>query len=505
MSAAAAFAPMPTRACRLPPRVRPAMHAQLQRFLDDTALVFSLLDGLGSPLNIVFPDRVAETIAGFQRVYAERSLRGTVFMTHKPNRSQALVRRAAVSTAGLDVSSEGELAAGLRAGFSGARIEATGPKDDGYLALCVQQGVLVNVDSMGELHRLLALHAALGRPRPIRVSVRLDGFTSTRVRFNRQDGSFGIPAAEAGAVLDLLLQHRQALDFQGFAFHFMAGETDRRIPAIETCLELTFEAMRRGLAPRGLNIGGGFRISLAADRDEWNCYRDALKESVLGQRPSLTWNDSGLGLRNDNGRIAGAPNFMEHWQGLAGADELAALLDTPLPAFDGLSCAQILCDNLLELYVEPGRAMLAGAGLTLARVMGSKRSMHGERLVQLEMNRTNINAAQLKLMTDPVLLHRGTAPYESGDEGVYYLGNLCLATDLIQYHKTFPQHLPQPGDAAAFIDTAAYRMDFAETAVLQQRTAMKLAVVERDGALRWFRDDLYNPLAQALAGAEAYS
>lgn len=484
-------------ACALP-RVRAAIHPQLQRFLADRELALSLLDGLGSPLNVVFPDRVAENIAGFHRVYAERGLTGTVYMTHKPNKSQALIRRAALEKIGLDVSSEGELASGLRAGFAGSRIEATGPKSLAYLALCVQQGVLINVDNRQELTQLLAMHAALGRAEKLRVLVRLDGFKSDRVRFTRQDSSFGIPAEEASELLAFLKTHSSVFDFHGFAFHFNAGDMLRRGPAMETCLELTFEAMRLGLRPRGLDIGGGYRITYAASQDEWNAYVDALKESVLGERPPLSWNDSGLGFRNENGLIRGAPNFMEHWQKLTGADDLAGIIDMPLPGFDDMSCARILSENLLELYVEPGRALLDQAGLTLARVAGTKRSMHGDRLVALEMNRTNLNAAQLKLMTDPVPLYRDDAPRESASDGVLYIGNLCLATDMIQYHKTFPDRLPAEGDAVAFVNTAAYQMDFAESAVLQQRLGAKVAIAEVGGRLRWFQDDLYNPLALGM-------
>jgi diaminopimelate decarboxylase len=67
---------------------------------------------------------------------------------------------------------------------------------------------------------------------------------------------------------------------------------------------------------------------------------------------------------------------------------------------------------------------------------------------------------------------------------------------MIQYHKTFPDFVPQTGDVVAFINTAAYQMDFAETHVLEQSIARKVAVVEgKDGLLRWFLDELYNPLA----------
>jgi diaminopimelate decarboxylase len=77
-----------------------------------------------------------------------------------------------------------------------------------------------------------------------------------------------------------------------------------------------------------------------------------------------------------------------------------------------------------------------------------------------------------------------------------YVGNLCLSHDMIQYHKTFPEFIPESGDVVAFINTAAYQMDFSETPVLRQRIAEKVAVVETgDGVFRWFKDELYNPIA----------
>jgi diaminopimelate decarboxylase len=337
----------------------------------------------------------------------------------------------------------------------------------------------------------------LPKGRKIRVLVRLDGFKPERVKFTAQDSAFGNNAGEAPAILDFLVAHQDVLDFHGFSFHFNAGDFIRRPPAIEKCLELTFECIRRGLSPKGLDIGGGYRIRYAASQDEWNNFVEELKASVLGNRPSLTWNDSGLGFSSENGLLKGAPNFMEHYHKDDGPDDLAAVIDAKLPMFDNQSLARILSESLMELYVEPGRALLDQCGITLAKVNLLKPSMHGEQLVMLDMNRTNVNATQLKLMTDPVVIYRDDNR-QPAPGGVMYAGNLCLTHDMIQYHKTFPEFMPQAGDAVAFINTAAYQMDFAETAVLQQRIAEKIAVVESEGGFRWFRDELYNPLALKL-------
>lgn len=491
------------------PRVTPVTHPGIARFLQQKELVFALLDGFGSPLNIMFPKHILETIDGFEKVYSERQLQGRIFYTSKPNKSLSLKKQAALTRVGLDVSSEGELKTALAAGFDPSRIEATGPKNMDYLALGVQQGIIIAVDNLTELEQIAAMkhYAPSGRTR---ILVRLNGFSSGPIKFTAQDGILGFPIKDAPAVIDYLLDHQDSLDFQGFAFNFYAGDYNRRPAAIEATLQLTFECIRRGLTPKALNIGGGYVLRYASDQDEWNAYIEELKASVLGARPSLTWNDSGLGFRREDGVLKGAPTFLEHYHKTSGHEDLAAIIDSPLASFDGYSTARILSENMLELWVEPGRAMVDQCGITLAHVNLSKQSMMGHQLVALDMNRSNLNSNQLQLMTDPVVIYRDVEPLEQGiasdfagrvdrksaDEGVMYVGNLCLSHDMIQYHKTFPNFVPETGDAVAFINTAAYQMDFSETPVLRQRIAQKVAVVEtRQGTFRWFQDDLYNPIA----------
>jgi len=482
---------------RARPKVRAAIHPTIQRFLNDKALVFSLVDGLGSPLNVMFPDHIAETIDSFEKIYKDRQLQGRIFYTSKPNKSMALKKRAALTSVGLDVSSEGELKTALNCGFHPSRIEATGPKNMDYLALGVQQDILLNVDNMYELQQLVSMSSLLPKGRKIRILVRLDGFKPERVKFTAQDSAFGNRVEDAAGIIDFLVQHKDVLDFHGFSFHFNAGDYIRRPPAIEKCLELTFACMERGLSPKGIDIGGGYRIRYAASQDEWNAYIEELKSSVLGNRPSLTWNDNGLGFHSENGILKGAPNFMEHYHKDDGPDDLASVIDARLPAFDNQSLARILSESLMDLYIEPGRALLDQCGITLSRVNFTKTSMQGEPLVMLDMNRTNLNATQLKLMTDPVVLYRNENR-KAADQGVLYVGNLCLTHDMIQYHKTFPNYLPETGDVVAFINTAAYQMDFAETHVLQQRIADKVAVTETESGFHWSRDELYNPMALRL-------
>ena len=119
--------------------LRPLVHPYIQEFLKGKPQLFSLVKALGSPLNILFPEILNENIASFKTVFEEHSLQGKVFLAHKTNQSSSLVRQLAVEDANLDVSSLKELKHGLASGFEGSRIEATGPKNKQFLALCIQQ------------------------------------------------------------------------------------------------------------------------------------------------------------------------------------------------------------------------------------------------------------------------------------------------------------------------------------------------------------------------------
>jgi hypothetical protein len=86
------------------------------------------------------------------------------------------------------------------------------------------------------------------------------------------------------------------------------------------------------------------------------------------------------------------------------------------------------------------------------------------------MHHANLNAHAFKYMAEPILLHRkGNLPLNT--EGVLYYGALCFASDLITFHKTYPDHMPQAEDVVAFVNTAGYRMDFAESEMLRHPNA----------------------------------
>ncbi|MFJ8648603.1 Y4yA family PLP-dependent enzyme [Streptomyces sp. NPDC093546] len=476
----------------LEPRLAPLAAA----LLEGGAFLHALVDALGSPLNVVLPDQIAENAERFRAVYRRHSLGGRIFFAHKTNRSSALVRRLAATGpgVGVDVASLGELQHALGAGFGPDRIVATGPKDPDFLWLAVLTGVTVNADGAEELDRAAALVRDHGLPR-VRVLLRLSDFdTGTGVRRLSRRSRFGTPAASLARLLDAAERHRDQLDPVGVAYHLDTTSPDEKATALAGCLRAMEELRKRGFGPRVIDIGGGFGVDYLAHADQWERYTTALTDAVMGRRPPLTWGGHGYGLHAENGTLRGSLGLYPAHREVTGAAYLDELLSRPAPGLDR-PLGTLLLESLHDLYTEPGRALADQCGLSLARVLEVRRTDAGETFVRLAMNAGDVSLEDHGVLMDPILLPRDPTPADTrGPVGVHLMGNLCLEADLITRRTVFLPRLPRPGDLLAFANTAGYCMDFGATRAQQQPVARKVAVHRADdGSWHWCLDEQYWP------------
>lgn len=472
-------------------KLTPKVHKHVREYLSEKSRVQELTDGLGSPLNIVFPQLTSDNAKAFLEVFNKHKLKGRVFYAHKPNKSQAIVRQLALENVGIDVASHGELLSALQAGFVGERIEATGPKNEKFIRLALQHGVVIAVDSMDELSLISKVLSQL-KLSEARVLLRVSGFTSTHTKVHGRDTRFGINLKDLDSTYQWLRDHKE-IKLIGLSFHLNAANATEKIIAIENTLNALVKASSYGLSPSIINIGGGFHISYLESAEEWDQYISALKQSVLEGTESLSWDQSGLGYRNENGTLGGSAQFADSFISQTAHEEFEKILESPLPSFDDATLKQVLDELLFELWIEPGRAILDQTGMTVARVLSVKQSVKDETVVALDMNRSNLNSQDLMVLADPTILYQHQKENPEG-VGVFFAGNLCLKSDLLTRHKTYLDKLPEPGDLVIFHNTAAYMMDFAESHTLQQSIAKKVAITRTDESFSWCLDDNYEPL-----------
>ncbi|MFF8032193.1 MULTISPECIES: Y4yA family PLP-dependent enzyme [unclassified Streptomyces] len=492
----------------VPLYLRPRVDPPLASLLRAQTFLHSLVDALGSPLNVLLPEVVAENAARFRAVYRRHHLSGRVYFAHKANRSSALVRRLAAEDAavGIDVASSAELRHALSCGFTGDRIMATGPKDTAFLWLAARVGATVNLDSPGELDQLAGLVRGHGLGR-VAVLARLSGFESataqggTGTRLLSRRSRFGTPVREAEALLSALERHADAVELTGIAYHLDTTGVEEKARALEQCVLFMDRCRARGLAPRAVDIGGGFGVGYLADAEEWERWTTALSEAVLGVRPPLTWRGHGYGLRNEGGTVRGNAALYPAHRPTAGPGYLDELLALPAPVL-GRPAATLLLEHLHDLYIEPGRALVDQCGLSLARVLDVRPAGEepGRYLVRLGMNAGDMSLEEHGVLMDPVLLPRGGEPGGSeegeGPVGVYLVGNLCLEADLITRRLVHLPRLPRAGDLLAFANTAGYAMDFHAHHAQRQPLARTVAVERDGGSWHWCPDEDYWPITQ---------
>lgn len=473
--------------------LEPRLSAAMASLLRSAAFLRSLVDALGSPLNVLLPDQIGLNLGAFRSVLRRHQLSGQVFFAHKANRSSALVRRLTTTEAGLDAASLGELQHALGSGFTADKVMATGPKDPEFLWLAARSGAIVNADGPGELAEAAGFVRTHGLPR-LRVLLRLSEFETSGARTLSRASRFGTSFKALGGLLGTLDSFKEELEPIGVGYHLDTTSLDEKATALEGCLLAVEELRLRGFRPRAVDVGGGFGISYLAHSDQWQRYTSALTQAVLGRHAPMTRGGHGYGLRAENGTLKGALGLYPAFRPVAGAGYLDELLSCPAPGL-GRPLGTLLLESLCNLYAEPGRALVDQCGVTLGKVLEVRPAGDGPAMVRLAMNSGDVGLEEHGILVDPVLLPRDGAAAGAGRPvGVHLAGNLCLESDLITRRTVFLPGLPRPGDLLVFPNTAGYCMDFTATAAQQQPSARRVAVREEGGSWRWCLDEKYWPV-----------
>jgi diaminopimelate decarboxylase len=351
----------------------------------------------GTPAYVYDLDAVA---AAWRRVAAAfEPLGADVLFAVKANSNLAVLSRLARAAAGFDVVSGGELVRVLRAGGDPARTVFAGVgKTAAELALAVEQGVLVHVESADELEALQAVAARLGlRGRfAVRVNPDVEVDTHASIRTGHDEAKFGV----AIELADQLLARAAKGDFPDLdpaGVHVHVGsqlpDPDGMAAGAKIGIEVIEAGRAAGLALDWLDVGGGLPIDYS------------------GQPP--------LG------------------------PEVFAQALAPLVAGRGI-----------RLGVEPGRYLVGRAGALVTRVLYRKHRSAGRMLV--------VDTGMHQLLRPALYqaVHR-VVPVRAADaaEPTEVVGPICESTDVLAAAADLPDL--EPGDLVAILDAGAYGMTMA--------------------------------------------
>ncbi len=455
----------------------------------------------GLPLHVFFVEEMERTAAEFRDVADRLYPNTSVLFAVKSNPCRGALRAAARLGLGTDTASEHELRAALEEGVPPGKIVCNGnAKSTRYLEAIVQSGALCAVDNEDELDELSRTAQKRGARVPVLVRFRgmpLSGFTTDDQATASDWTKFGFPIDRADEVL------ARVADAPGVKFDGVSAHIGTQIAAplayerlVAHFLGLARRATARGLRVSRMDFGGGYPVSFVSEAD-WKGFMRLLLARMRdpGAAASVTWNDLPMGYFGaDPDDPDPAWTGKAYWSERPGAQMLDHLLTFRHP--DGKTTAEHLSDlGSPALIVEPGRSLMAPAGVTLAEVRGSKEVL-GHRVVSIDLGITNHGTN----LISPDIFPAAVLPRRASDRPVdaFLAGRLCFTGDMLSKVKVRLNRAPRPGERVVIYQTGAYSADhFASNSCGFPRPG-KVAVA-RDGHVEIWRrpetfEDVFGPL-----------
>lgn len=322
----------------------------------------------------------------------------------KANGSQAILRLLARLGAGADIVSGGELQRVIAAGIPPAKVVFSGVgKTDEEIDAAIEAGIRsINVESAGELERVAARAAALGRKAPVclRVNPDVDPDTHPYLATGLRESKFGIAMADALA-LSLHAHATPSLELVGLACHIGSQITEAS-PYLDslTRIRTILEALReQGVRLRQLDLGGGIGIAYA----------------------------------RDDARID-----VDSW---------------------GRAVTEATRDLDLELVLEPGRYLVGNAGILLTRVLGVKPG-EDRSFVIIDAAMNDLLRPALYGSYHAIVPVKRPPP-DAPTRAVDIVGPVCECGDFLAQDR--PLSAVAPGDLLAVLSVGAYGMTMAST------------------------------------------
>ncbi|MEX2246786.1 MAG: diaminopimelate decarboxylase [Dehalococcoidia bacterium] len=389
----------------------------------------------GSPLYVFDEAELRATCREYLSAFTSRYSATEVVYASKAYLSRWMAALAGEEGLGIDVVAGGELAVVLAAGFPAGRCSFHG-NNKGELELreALDAGIgRVIVDNFHELALLDRVARSMGTVQPIllRLSPGVDPHTHAKTTTGTVDNKFGIPIVTGDAERAVVEAMRlEGVELVGLHCHLGSPifETEPFVLANDVMLGFAAEMRaKHGFVMREYSPGGGFAAQYVRERPApaVEVYADAVISSFL-----------------------------------AGCEEHGL----PLP----------------RLFVEPGRSLVARAGVALYTV-GARKDVPGLRSwISVDGGMAdNIRPAIYDATYEAVVVNRAE---DDPVETVTIAGKYCESGDLLVKDARLPR--TEPGDVIALPASGAYCIAMGSNYNMALKPAV---VVVKDGQAKLIR------------------
>lgn len=374
--------------------------------------VTTLANQYGTPLYIMDRQLIETQMQAVKSAFVSPDFDTDVLYASKAFLTRAMCQLVAKYGLSLDVVSGGELYTAVSAGFPMSQVYFHGNfKTDAELTLALTHDVgTIVLDSADEYRRLSALLAPTDRVQSVllRVNPGIEAHTHAYIRTAKHSSKFG-ESLYAPETLDLIetLHRDPHIAFKGLHCHIGSQifDIDSYLKAVDVMLDyLATVTTRLDRTPEVLNIGGGFGVF----------YSDG---------------DDALDLET----------------------AAAALLS----AVEKGCAARKL--SLKKLLIEPGRSLVANAGVTLYTASAVKTTYSGKRYVFVDGGMTdNLRPALYGAVYEAALANAFDAV---ATENVTLAGSCCESGDVLIKEALLPP--VKAGDLVVVGSTGAYTYSMA--------------------------------------------
>lgn len=372
----------------------------------------ALAKEFGTPLYVFDEGYIRNTIKEFQKAFCEfYNGNAMVLYASKAFSCKEIYRIMSDLGAGVDVVSGGELYTALQTGFNPANIYFHGNNktpDEIELAIKNKVGHIVidNLDELEKVDRIATAHGVV-QPVMLRVKPGIDVHTHDYIRTGQIDSKFGF-ALETGEAAAAAKKAAEYANLQLIGIHAHIGSQIFELQPFRDCAVILMQFIKslsaEGITITELNLGGGYGIKYT-EADDPHPFGDFIEQIADAVKTFCSENSM------------------------------------PEP----------------RLLIEPGRSVVAPAGLTLYTVGSVKEIPDIRTYVSVDGGMTD-NPRYILYGSKYDLLIANKAS-EPKSHTVTVAGKCCESGDLIQ--ENAPIQSPEAGDILAVLATGAYNYSMA--------------------------------------------